>query len=141
MIVSAFLTLFFGGFAFGSLHTARQDYRWRNASEVHGVLIKQGSAFHYEYRPPAKAAVIGPTFYDRSSSQKDGMVNDWARLEYDPALPEQLRQHFTRSRLSTNFRNFLFTLSFGCVFLFAALLALWNFFRALYDKLSTKVTV
>ena len=93
MIVSAVLALFFGAFAAGSLHSAKQDYRWRNAAVVRGVMVRHGDDYHYEYRPPGKPVVAGQSLGDQGSSKPDGVVDDWARLEYDPSLPEHLRPH------------------------------------------------
>lgn len=134
MALSVLLGLFFAGFATGSLLTARQEYRWRNATAVRGVLIRKGSSYHYEYTPAGKAAVIGPDIGDQRSSQPDGIVDDWARLDYDPQLPEHLRRHFSKGRAATNYRHFLITAAAGVAFALAFLRCVWAFLQALYDK-------
>ena len=134
MAFSVLLGLFFAGFAAGSLHTARQEYRWRNAIVVRGVLVKKGSSDHYEYRPAGKPAVVGPSFEDESSDRPDGVIDDWARLEYDAELPEKLRRHLSKGRAATNYRQFLITASAGTVFALAVLACLWAFLKAAYDK-------
>ena len=134
MIVFAFLVLFFGGFAFGSLHTAHADYLWRNATEVHGVLVKYGSRYRYEYRPAGAAPVIGPDVTDESVDGPEGVVNDWVPLEYDPARPEHLRRHHSRGRMATNFGQFIVTSVAGALFAAAALACAAAFLRAWYEK-------
>jgi hypothetical protein len=134
MAFSILLGLFFAAFAAGSLHSARQEYRWRNATVVRGVLVKKGTDYHYEYRPAGHPVVIGPDIGDQGSSEPDGVVDDWARLEYDPELPEQLRRHLSKGRASTNYGQFLITATAGAVFSAAVLGCLWAFLRALYDK-------
>jgi hypothetical protein len=134
MAWSALLGLFFAGFAFGSLHTAKQEYRWRNATVVRGVLVKKGSTYHYEYRPASKPAVIGMNLGDQSSNLPDGVVDDWARLEYDPKLPEQLRRHQSKGRAPTNYGQFLITATAGGGFAIAVLGCVWAFLKAWYDK-------
>lgn len=134
MAFAVLLGLFFAGFAFGSFHTARQEYRWRNATVVRGVLVKQGSTYHYEYRPTGKPAVIGPNLDDQSSNQPDGVIDDWARLEYDPQLPEQLRRHLSKGRAATNYGQFLITACAGTAFSIAVLGCVGVFLKAWYDK-------
>lgn len=134
MTIAAILTLFFGGIAAGSLNTARQAFYWRDASFVHGVLIKQGTSYHYEYRPKGEPAVVGASFVGERSNAPDGIINDSVRLEYDPNVPEKLRQRFSRGKPSTNFRHFLLTASAGTLFGAVALLSTLSFFHALYDK-------
>ena len=134
MALAVILGLFFGGFAAGSLHTARQDYRWRNATEVHGVLVKQGSRYHYEYRGAGKAAILGPELGDQWSNDPDGVVDDWVPLDYDSQLPEHLRRHLTKGRAATNYKHSMITAAAGVTFLLAFLACVWAFFRALYDK-------
>jgi hypothetical protein len=135
MLVTAVLGLFFGAFAFGSLHTARQEYHWREASIVRGVLVKQGAAFHYEYRPKQQPPVIGAPFHDDSLTGQDGVVDDWVDLEYDARLPEKIRLHDSGHNLRTIYQRFLFTTSVGSVFAVAVAICLWKFLRAWYDKL------
>ncbi len=134
MFLSVLLGLFFAGFAFGSLHTALQEYRWRNALVVRGVLVKRGSQFHYEYRPPGNATVSGPNLTDQSSGKPNGIIDDRARLEYDPAQREKLRRHVSRGRASTNYGQFLITASAGAVFSVLVLICVWFLLRAWYDK-------
>jgi len=135
MTVAAVLALFFSAFAIGSLHTARQEYHWRNASVVHGVLVKQGPDLHYEYRRPAQASVIGPTFHDDSiTATNDGVVNDWVDLQYDNQLPEKLRRDNSAHNFRTALQRFLFTASVGSIFALAVALCLWKFLQAWYDK-------
>ncbi|PYQ29959.1 MAG: hypothetical protein DMF56_09540 [Acidobacteria bacterium] len=134
MAFSLLVALFFAGFAFGSLHSAARDYRWRNASEVHGVLVKQGNRYHYEYRPKGQPAVSGPQLRDESSSKPDGVVDDWVPVDYDPRLPEQLRRHYSKGRASTNYGQFLITASAGTAFAIASLLCVVAFLRAWSDK-------
>lgn len=134
MIVSAVLALFFGAFAFGSLHTARREHHWQDAAIVRGVLVKQGSALHYEYRPPQQAAIVGATFQDDSISGSDGVVDDWVDLEYDARLPEKIRRHNSAHNFRTIRQRFVFAASVGSVFAVAVLLCLWSFARAFYDK-------
>ena len=134
MAFSALLALFFGGFAFGSFHTARQEYRWRNATEVHGVLVRSGSDYHYEYRPRGKPAVIGPRLPDQYSDEPDGVVDEWVPVDYDPAVPEQLRKHLSKGRAATNYRPFLITASVGGVFSLAFLVCVGSFLRADHDR-------
>jgi hypothetical protein len=135
MTIAAVLFLFFGGIAAGSLNTAHHAWRWRDAQFVRGVLVKQGTAHHFEYTPPGQPRVAGPTFRDDSTDQPDGIVDDHASLEYDPNLPEKLRPHTSKGKPSTNRKYFVMTASAGAGFGLAALIALWSFFRALYDKL------
>ena len=130
MIVSAFLALFFGGIAAGSLTTASTAYRWRNAEFVHGVLVKQGTNYHYEYRPKGQPAVVGASFIDQPSSKPDGVVEDFASLEYDPSQPEKLRHHTSRGKPSTNMQHFWMTAFFGTLFGIAALIAIVSFLGA-----------
>src|SRR4051794_1028362 len=92
MVLAAVIGLFFGAFAFGSWHTATQEYRWRNATAVRGVLVKKGSDYHYEYRPPNQPAIVGQSLTDQSHDGPDGVVDDWVRLEYDANIPEHLRR-------------------------------------------------
>jgi hypothetical protein len=134
MVVSAVLGLFFFGFAFGSLHTARQEHRWLHASVVHGVLVKHGADLHYEYRRPAQASVSGPTFHDDAITGNDGVVNDWVDLQYDEQLPEKLRRDNSAHNFRTARQRFLFTVSVGSVFALAVALCFWKFLQALYDK-------
>ena len=134
MVVSVVLALFFGGFAWGSLHSARQDYRWRNAQAVRGVLVKSGSRYHYEYRPPGKAPVIGASFAEDLPQRPDGVVDDWVRLDYDPALSEQLRRRFSKGRADSNYTQFLIEVSAGSVFATAVAGCLLSFLRAWHDK-------
>lgn len=134
MVVSAVLALFFGGFAFGSLHTARQEYRWRNATAVRGVLVKSGSDYHYEYRPKDAAAVAGPRLSDQSSDKPDGVIDDWVRLDYDPNLPEHLRRRFTKGRVSSNYEQSLITGGAGLLFSVLVLACVWSFLKATYAK-------
>jgi hypothetical protein len=134
MALAVLLGLFFGGFAAGSLHTASQEYRWRNATAVHGVLVKKGSAYHYEYRRPGRTAVIGPNLGDQYSSKPDGVVDDWVPVDYDPKLPEQLRRHLSKGRASTNYGQFLITASAGAAFGVLFLFCVVAFLKAWYDK-------
>jgi hypothetical protein len=134
MVFATLLALFFGALAGGSLHSAAQEYRWRNATVVRGVLVKAASQYHYEYRPPNQPAVIGQPLGDQSYAKSDGVVDDWARLDYDPNLPERLRRHFSRGRASTNYRQFLVTLGAGTVFEIAVLLCIVAFLRAWHDE-------
>jgi hypothetical protein len=134
MVVSVVLALFFGGFAWGSLHSARQDYRWRNAEVVRGVLVKNGSRYHYEYRPPGKAPVVGASFTDDLPYEADGVVDDWVRLEYDPALSDPLRRHLSKGRASSNYKQFVIEASAGSVFAAAVAGCLLAFLRAWHDK-------
>ena len=134
MTFAVLLGLFFGGFAAGSLHTAKQDYRWRDAFVVRGVLVKKGSLYHYEYARPGEATVIGPTFTDDSSNKPDGIVDDWVRLEYDPKLPEHLRPHLSKGRAGSNYAQFAIELVAGSIFAAASASCVWVFLRALYDK-------
>lgn len=133
MIVAIVLGLFFGGFAFGSLHSARQEYRWRNATTVHGVLVKHGSKYHYEYRPKGQPPVVGASIGDQHSDQPDGVIDDWVDVDYDPHLPELLRRHYSKGRAATNYGQFLITVSAGALFSLAVLLCLWKFLRAWSD--------
>ena len=133
MIVSAFLALFFGGFAAGSYFTARTAYRWRNAEFVRGVLVKQGTSYHYEYRPKGQPVVTGAPFTDAASSKPDGVIDDWARLEYDPNLPEKLRPHTSKGKPSTNMQYFWMTASAAVIFGLAAMLAIVSFLRAMIE--------
>jgi len=135
MTLSILLALFFGGFAWGSLHTASQDYRWRNATVVRGALIKKGTSYHYAYTPPGGASVVGPELGDQYSNEPDGVVDDWARLEYDPALPEHLRRHYSKGRASTNYKQSVITGSAGAAFLVACGVCVIVFLRALAEKL------
>jgi hypothetical protein len=134
MVVSVVLALFFGGFAWGSLHSARRDYRWRNAQAVRGVEVKNGSRYHYEYRPPGKAPVIGSSFAEDFDQKPDGVVDDWVRLDYDPALPDPLRRRFSKGRADSNYTQFLIEVSAGSVFAAAVAGCLFAFLRAWYDK-------
>jgi hypothetical protein len=134
MLIAAVLALFFGGFTAGSLYTASQDYHWRNATEVHGVLVKNGTNYHYEYRAAGKPAVVGPALKDVSSDKPDGVVDDWVPVDYDPNLAEHLRRHRSKGRASTNFRQLLITATAGAAFGVATLLCVAAFFRALSDK-------
>ena len=134
MAFSMLIALFFAAFAFGSLHSASKEYRWRNATEVHGILVKQGTAYHYEYRPKGQPVVNGPELGDQSSDKPDGVVDDWVPVDYDPNLPEHLRRHYSKGRASTNYKQFLITVSAGTAFAIASLLCLVAFFRAWYDK-------
>jgi hypothetical protein len=134
MLIAAVLALFFGGFAAGSLYTASQEYHWRNATEVHGVLVKNGTDYRYEYRPAGKPAVRGPALNGVSSDKPDGVVDDWVPVDYDPNVPEQLRRHRSKGRASTNFRQFLITAGAGAVFGGATLLCVGAFMRAWRDK-------
>jgi hypothetical protein len=134
MALSVLLGLFFAGFAAGSLHTASQEYRWRHATAVHGVLVKNGSEYHYEYRATGQPAVAGPSLTGESSDKPDGVIDDWIRLDYDPALPEHLRRRQTKGRSESNYRHFHFTASVGAVFSAAVLACVLAFFKALHDK-------
>ena len=141
MAFSMLIALFFAAFAFGSLHSASREYRWRNATEVHGVLVKEGDRYHYEYRPKGQPVVSGPELRDQSSDKPDGVVDDWVPVDYDPKLPEQLRRHYSKGRASTNRGQFLITLSAGIAFAIASLLCVVAFFRAWYDKRSSAATL
>lgn len=134
MLVSVVLALFFGGFATGSLLSARQDYRWRNAQAVRGVLVKSGARYHYEYRQPGKAPVIGASFAEDLPPAPDGVVDDWVRLDYDPALPEQFRRRFSKGRADSNYTQFLIEAGAGSGFAAAVAGCLLAFLRAWYDK-------
>jgi hypothetical protein len=134
MAFSLLIALFFAAFAYGSLHSAGKEYRWRHATEVHGVLVKQGDRYHYEYRPKGQPAVSGPQLGDQSSGKPDGVVDDWVNVDYDPNLPEQLRRHYSRGHAATNYRQFLITASAGTAFAIASLLCVVAFFRAWSDK-------
>jgi hypothetical protein len=134
MALSVLLGLFFAGFAAGSLHSARQEYRWRNATAVRGVLVRKGPEYHYEYRVAGQPAVAGPSLTGESSDKPDGVIDDWIRLDYDPGLPEHLRRRLTKGRSESNDRHFLFTASVGAAFSAAVLACLWTFLRALHDK-------
>ena len=134
MVLATLLGLFFGALASGSLNTAMQEYRWRNAIAVHGVLVKAGSSYHYEYRAPNKPAVIGGPVKGESYTQPNAVVDDRARLDYDANVPEQLRRHFSKGRASTNYRHFLITLGAGTVFTIAALFCVLAFLKAWHDE-------
>jgi hypothetical protein len=134
MFLAALLGLFFSAFAIGSLHTARREYHWRNASIVRGVLVKQGADLHYEYRPPLQASVSGPTFHDDSVTGNDGVVDDWVDLQYDRQLPEKVRRDNSAHNLRTAHQRFLFTASVGSVFALAVAICFWKFLQAWYDK-------
>jgi hypothetical protein len=134
MAFSALLGLFFAAFAFGSLHTAKQEYRWRNASEVHGVLVRSGSGDHYEYRPRGAPAVLGPRLPDQFSNEPDGVIDDWVPLDYDPAVPEHLRKHLSKGRAATNYRQFLITAGAGAAFSFAVFVCIAVFLRANQER-------
>lgn len=133
--MAVLLGLFFGGIAFGSLHTAVQEYRWRDATEVHGVLVKQGKKVHYEYRQKGKPAVVAAAFDDdRYTSEPDGVVDDWARVEYSPTLPEKLRPHRTRGRPESNYTHFLITLSVGSLLSIVTLICVGQFVRGAVER-------
>ena len=134
MTIALALALFFGGFAAGSLHSARQDYRWRNATVVRGMLVKNGTQLHYEYHPPGKPVVTGSAFRDDSVSQPDGIVDDWVRLEYDAGLAEPLRRHLSKGRADSNYAQFRIELIAGSIFALVCAGCLFAFGRAWYDK-------
>jgi len=133
MFVAAFVALFCGLFASLTLITARQEYRWRHATIVRGVLIKKGRDYHYEYRPKGEPAIVGASYDDRASSYPDGVVDDWARLEYDPLLPEKLRPHLSKGKAPTPAGRILLGVSVGSVFTLVTLICVYQFFRGLYD--------
>jgi len=60
-------------------------------------------------RVPAagKAPVVGSSFTEDLPQRPDGVVDDWVRLEYDPALPDLLRRHLSKGRASSNYKQFL----------------------------------
>lgn len=132
--MSVLLGLFFASFAAGSLHTATEEFRWRNAVIVRGVLIKRGTRYHYEYTPAGGATVIGPDIGDQWTSKPDGVIDDWIRLEYDPQLPQRLRAHLTKGRAESNYKQSAITAATGSVFILAALACVWTFLRALHEK-------
>ncbi|HUR83014.1 MAG TPA: hypothetical protein VM733_19805 [Thermoanaerobaculia bacterium] len=134
MVFAALIASFFGAFAAASIHSAKQEYRWRNATPVHGVLVKNGSAYHYEYRPKGEPAVVGPLVSGESSDKPDGVVDDWARLDYDPNLPELFRRRSGRGRAATNYGQFKFAAGAGAVFSLIVLAAIWSFLKAAYDS-------
>jgi hypothetical protein len=136
MIVAAFMLLFFGGIGAGSLNTARQEWRWRDGEQVRGVLVKHGRWYHYEYAPKDGPRVIGATFYRSGSSAAipDGIADDWVALQYDPRQPEKLRPYAMRGTARSGLGRFLITGSVGALFALVALVALWKFLHAWYDK-------
>lgn len=133
MTIAALLALFFGGMAAGSLRTTQQTYKWRNATIVRGVLVKHGSRFHYEYRPKGLPIVASEAFQGASSGERDGVVNNSVRLEYDPQLPERLRQHLTKGRPESPQKYMMVTGITGAVFGVIALVCLWQFGRGWYE--------
>jgi len=135
MFVAAVVGIFCGVFASLTLWTARQEYRWRHATIVRGVLIKKGREYHYEYAPKGQPAIVGATYDDRPLSYPDGVVDDSARLEYDPLLPEKMRPHLSRGKARTPAGRILIGGSVGSLFALATLICVFQFFRGLYEKL------